>query len=368
MRLENTLKKLISFPTVSDDQEANKHALTWIEQQVKGLPLFVRTHTKNGHPSLILTTRKTTSPTLWLQAHLDVVPGSPDVFRARTRGRRLYGRGAYDMKFAIAAYIELLLDLGKDLTHYDFGVMLTTDEETGGRHGVRSLLFDEGYRADVCFLPDGGENWNFEKSAKGILRIKIESIGKTGHGARPWLGHDANAQLVEYLRRLQAAFNRLRTKDPDKKPYPTLTLGILRGGEVANQIPAYAEAQLDVRFPPSFSREKIHKLLRSAKRPGEKIVVREIRHSSTYSNDVTDSYHKIMSDIITSIRRRRPGTIISHGSSDARHFRNLDIPVILIRPRGGNAHSEKEWIDLPDLTTYYRCVREFVERVALVKP
>jgi di/tripeptidase len=39
------------------------------------------------------------------------------------------------------------------------------------------------------------------------------------------------------------------------------------------------------------------------------------------------------------------------------------IPVILIRPRGGGQHSEKEWIDIEDLGKFYSILKEFVIRV-----
>lgn len=366
MRLENILQSLIAFPSVSEDTAANVKALRWIRQRVKHLPLNVREHTHNGYPSLVLTTQKTSSPTLWLQAHVDVVPGSKSTFQPRIAGRRLYGRGAFDMKFAVAVYIELLLELGKNLRDYDFGIMLTCDEEIGGRNGVRTLLFEDGYRGDTCFLPDGGENWKFESAAKGLMIVAIESVGLTGHGARPWHGRDANRQLAEYLSRLARAFDKLKSTDPHKKPYPTATFGIMRGGEAVNQIPAFAEAQIDIRYPEAFGKKNVRSLLTKAKEGRTKIRVREVRNSGAYTNDTNNKAHRLFSDVTKEILGRRPGAMFSQGSSDARHFHNLKIPVILIRPRGGGQHSEREWIDLPDLKTYYSCVREFVERTAKI--
>lgn len=366
MRLENILKSLIAFPSVSEDTATNAKALHWIRRRVKHLPLTVRQHVHNGYPSLVLTTQKTSSPTLWLQGHVDVVPGSKSAFTPRISGRRLYGRGAFDMKFAVAVYIELLLELGASVSDYNFGVMLTCDEEIGGRNGVRPLLFEDGYRGGMCFLPDGGEDWKFESAAKGIMVVTIESVGLAGHGARPWRGHDANRQLAEYLSRLARAFDKLKSTDPDKKPYPTVTFGIMSGGKTRNQIPDFAEAQIDIRYPKAFGKKKVRSLLTKAKEGGTKIRVREVRNSAAYTNNTASSGHRLFSDITKEILGRRPGTMFSHGSSDARHFRNLKIPVILIRPRGGGQHSEREWIDLPDLKTYYDCVREFVERSAKI--
>ena len=243
--------------------------------------------------------------------------------------------------------------------------MLTCDEEIGGRNGVRSLLFDAGYRGRACFLPDGGEDWKFETSAKGALLYQVESRGKAAHGARPWQGRNANTQLAAYLTRLDQRFAQMKRKDPDAKPYPTLTVGLMDGGSAANQVAEQAEAQLDIRFPADVSRKKIRSMIENARKGNSSISIKELRHSGAYENDSSETNHRIFSDIVLKLRGRRPGTTISHGSSDARHFRNLGIPVILIRPRGGGQHSEQEWIHRKDFHTYYHALRQFVERVAL---
>ena len=364
MRIETLLKKLIAFRTVSRDQEANQEALTWIKQGLQKLPLHFSDYTYEGYPSLVITTQKTKAPKLWLAAHLDVVPGSANMFVPKVTGSRIYGRGTYDMKFAIAVYMEILLDIGRSLTQYDFGVMLTCDEEIGGRNGVRSLLFDAAYRGGACFLPDGGEDWKFEASAKGALLYQIESRGKTAHAARPWQGQNANTQLAAYLIRLDKQFARLRRQDPNATPYPTMTAGYMRGGTVANQVAEYAEAQVDIRFPIGTSRKTIRSMVDSAKKAGSGISIRQLRHSAPYENDITDPYHQAFSDIVLRLRGRRPGSIISHGTSDARHFRNLGMPVVLIRPHGGGQHSEHEWIHRKDFHTYYHAVRHLVEQTS----
>ena len=364
MSLQSTLKKLIEFKTISDDREANARALSWYAQQLAGLPLTIRNYRLKGYPSLTITTKRTKSPKVFLVAHMDVVPGSKTAFTPRVVGNTLYGRGAYDMKFAAAVYLELLLDLGADVRHLDFGVMLTTDEEIGGGNGVRPLLRKEGYRCSVAFLPDGGEDWCFERGAKGVLRLNVQSRGEAAHGARPWLGYDANKDLVQYLAALTKRFTKLAKEDVDEQPYPTAVVTSIRGGETENQVAAFAEATIDVRFPPSFSIARIRKLIKEAKQPGSRIVIRELRHTGVYINDTNERYHRAFKEIVKNIRRKTPKTVFSHGSSDARHFKDLKIPVILIRPKGGGQHSEKEWIDMRDLQAYSRCVHEFVKQVA----
>ena len=135
--------------------------------------LHCKHYTFNGHSALVITTRDTMHPKLLLAAHIDVVPGPEALFTPKidNDNQRMYGRGAYDMKMAIACYMLLLEELKERLGELDFGIMLTSDEEIGGMNGVRCLL-EAGYSADAVLLPDGGFNWNFEEAAKGVLHVK----------------------------------------------------------------------------------------------------------------------------------------------------------------------------------------------------
>jgi len=62
-----------------------------------------------------------------------------------------------------------------------------------------------------------------------------------------------------------------------------------------------------------------------------------------------------------SIRTIKTSFLKSHGSSDARFFLEKGIPAILIRPVGGNLHSEKEWIDIKSLEVFYEVLKEFIK-------
>ncbi len=147
--------------------------------------MHINKYSSNGFSSLVATTTDTKNPTIFLQAHLDVVPADPEAFTLIRKGKNLVGRGSFDMKYAAACYLLLAEELSDNMQQHDFGIMLTTDEEDGGNDGVRYLL-DQGYACDVCISPDGGDNWRLESAAKGQWLTEITAIGKTAHGSRPW--------------------------------------------------------------------------------------------------------------------------------------------------------------------------------------
>ena len=364
--MKELLEKLITFKTISKDHEENNKAIDWIIREVEHLPVNINKYDSNGFPSLTITTKKTNKPTLWLQAHLDVVSGSEDVFKPKVLDGKLFGRGAFDMKYAIACYLKLLQDFNNELVNYDFGVMITTDEEVGGLNGVKYLL-DSGLGSKVCFLPDGGQNWEIQKAAKGVLHLKVESLGKSVHGSRVWEGVNAIEILIEYINRIKSHFPQEPCNFKDHF-HNTINVGKIEGGKSVNQVPDFAEALLDIRYTPETKKESLLELFKEAAADLPQVTFKEIVSGSSYSIDTGNQYIKLFLQIVSKELNIEPVFITSHGSSDARFFAEKNIPTILTRPHGGSHHSEKEWVDLEDLNRFYKVLRLFVESVAKLQP
>lgn len=352
------LQKLITFKTLSHDHETNQQALDWIEKQLKNLPLYIKKHTFNQFPSLIVTTQKTKNPVIWLAAHLDVVDGSADLFKPKITKTRIFGRGSFDMKFALACYLKLLKDLGKNLKNHNFGLMITTDEEIGGENGVKALLNQAGYKSKVCFLPDGGgDHWHYEQSAKGFYMAEVHSKGVSAHGSRPWLGSNAIENLINFLQTLKSHF----PKEPCRLKnhfHNTLNIGKIAGGLAVNQIPDHASVHIDIRFTKNIA--EIQKILTDSKKKHKNIVFRNALSGHSAKIDRQNEYLKIYQNIARQDFKINLKPVISHGSSDARFFAAKNIPTLLISPIGGGRHSEKEWLDINSLGIYYQILKKFV--------
>lgn len=359
MKLDFYLRELISFKTLSHDHQTNVLAFAWVKKQLEGLPLFFEDFESNGFPSLLITTRKTKTPHIWLQGHMDVVPGPEEVFTPRLVGSKLYGRGTFDMKFAIACYIQLLTDLGDKLREYDLGVMLTSDEEIGGANGV-GILVQKGYHARSCLLPDGGENWVFQEGAKGIYQASITAVGKAAHGARPWKGSNAIETLLTFLERVRKSFPTEPCGDKDHY-HDTLTIGTIQGGTVTNQVPVEASASLDIRYTPDTTESEILAILKKARQDDPNIIIAEQAKGLSYRVDKQNQYFQLFASLVTKHTDKKTAFLFSPGSSDARFFINNNVPTILIRPTGANLHQDDEWIDVKDLEKFYIILREYIE-------
>ncbi|MDD4990046.1 MAG: M20/M25/M40 family metallo-hydrolase [Candidatus Pacebacteria bacterium] len=364
MSLQKNLEQLVKFKTVTGNYQECQAVLDWIKKEIKGLPLYIKQLNSNKFQSLVITTQKTKKPIMWLMAHLDVVPGKEELFVPQVKNSKMFGRGANDMKFAIACYLELLKELGNDLSKYNFGVMLTTDEEFGGFDGA-GFLTKQGFVSQVVFLPDGEGAWQIEKSAKGVLDLLVESKGKSAHGSQPWLGKNAIENLLNFINTLKNIF----PKEPCRIKshyHATMNVGKIEGGEAINKVPGSAKAFIDVRFTPETSMVSVIKSIQMVKKNFNGISVKVIVSGHSSKIDPKNHFVQTFSKIAYDNFKIKTTFAVSHGSSDARFFAVKNIPVILINPEGDGAHSDKEWIDLKDLERFYFVMKKFVQQTTKI--
>ncbi len=356
-QLTEYLSALVSMPTETADTEKNDKALHWIEDQLSPLGLHFKHQTFEGHPTLVITTKDTMTPDLFLVAHIDVVPAPKSQYLPRIAGNKMHGRGAYDMKMAIACYMLLLHELKDRLPKMNIGLMLTSDEEIGGMNGVKRLL-EAGYSSKVAFLPDGGFNWNFEEAAKGVLQVKITARGVSAHSSRPWLGENAIDILMKALGDVHLYFE--KEKPHYGTYFPTANIGMIKGGKAANQVPAEAEALIDIRYPPAIKGTEIYSALEKMLQKDPRLSIQITAEGSPHHANLQQPPFLKFQEIAKRLYGIETGKTFSYGASDARFFSEKNIPVLVIAPKGGEIHSEEEWIDLADLTRFYNVLKEWV--------
>ncbi|MBJ7450201.1 MAG: M20/M25/M40 family metallo-hydrolase [Parachlamydiales bacterium] len=359
--LESYLTNLVSFHTQTSNNDANQKALRWIVEQLRPLNLKFEYHQYNNSNSLTITTKNTTKPKVWLVAHIDVVSGDEMLFQAKKLDNKLYGRGVYDMKMAIACYMLLMRELGHQTNEHDIGIMITTDEETGGANGVKSLL-QEGYSSDVAFLPDGGFDWKFEEMAKGVVQVKLTSYGCAAHGSLPSKGDNAINKLMSALNDINQMFEKEKSKDSSY--YSTSNVGMITGGTAVNQVPDYAEACVDIRFTPEMTADQVLAKVVEITKKYDNVLAESTMLAAPRQVDVHQECFQKFSHLALLKYNIEVGSVFSHGASDARFFSEKDIPVLVIAPKGGQHHADKEWVDLDDLERFYEVMKAWVLEVS----
>lgn len=186
--------------------------------------------------------------------HLDVVPPGEGwasvAFSPEVRGGLLYGRGAVDMKGAIAAFIAAVARIPATGT---VSLLLTGDEEGPAIYGTRAILdrmAARGLKPDLCLV---GEPTSVERlgdmikiGRRGSVNIWIDVPGKQGHVAYPHLADNPIPKLVAALAEIGAI-----TLDEGNawfQPSNIEMTDITVGNPATNVIPARATARLSIRF------------------------------------------------------------------------------------------------------------------------
>jgi succinyl-diaminopimelate desuccinylase len=209
----------------------------------------------DGPTENMVAIRGSGSPHFGFAGHLDVVPAgegwSVDPFEARIENGVLVGRGANDMKSAIAAYVAALSRLGE--TNGTLSLLITGDEEGYAVYGTPRIiewLNERHIRPDMILI---GEPTSVDRlgdtvkiGRRGSVNMWIDVPGVQGHVAYP---HRAT-NPVPPLTRVIAALDAVQLDD-GTETFPPSNLeftAISTPTNASNVIPGSATAQLNIRF------------------------------------------------------------------------------------------------------------------------
>jgi len=187
--------------------------------------------------------------------HLDVVPPgggwTSEAFEPEVRGELLYGRGAVDMKGAIACMVDAAAQVPADAGTISF--IITGDEEGPALHGTRALIDfmrEQGHQPDLCLV---GEPTSVNRlgdmmkiGRRGSVNIWLEVQGTQGHVAYPHLADNPIPRLVAMLADLDALV--LDEGTDWFQPSNLEVTEIDVPNDAHNVIPAVAKARISIRF------------------------------------------------------------------------------------------------------------------------
>ena len=349
-------KALIRFKTMHREMSEIAACAAFIEAYLSRQAIdFMRTKTE-GYPSiLVLPDRQRPACKVLLMAHIDVVDAPDALFEPVIRGRKLFGRGAVDDKYAVALCLVLLKAQmirlrasGRGQQELGFGLLITSDEEVGGYHGVGKAA--EILNPEFCIALDGGSPEKIIVKEKGLLTVKLTASGKAAHGSRPWLGDNAVDRLIEDYAALKTLFEPPAAGSWCK----TMNLGIINAGKSFNQVPDRAEAVFDIRYTENEDPDQLFNQMQTVVK-GELSVIRKEPMFLGGTSRYLDQLQTLAPDA-------RIG--FAHGASDARFFSEKGINGIIWGAAGGNsAHAADEHVDVDSISEIYRIIERFVEDI-----
>jgi succinyl-diaminopimelate desuccinylase len=353
--LIDLLGHLVEIPSTHSRPEAIDRCADYIVGWLEKRRIKCLKQVQDGVPTITALPVSDRTPIL-LMSHIDVVEAPPALFQPRFQDGKLYGRGTIDDKYAVALSLQLMHDHlermraeGRGQQDLPFGLMITGDEEVGGKNGARPTL--AGLQVDFAMALDGGRLDKIVVKEKGILRLKLVSRGRAAHGARPWLGTNAIEALFMDYEILRAQF---QGSAPDHW-HRTLNWSVVKAGKSVNQVPDRAEAIFDIRFTEDDDPEAlVAELTQQLQGQIEVISLDPVFHAGT------SPYMDLLREIVP-----EAAWGVEHGASDARFLAANGIPGIVWGANGDmSQHTDDEHVHLDSIHTLYRHLDRFLSLAA----
>jgi len=245
-----------------------------------------------GRTTLLATLEGSGGRPLGFTGHLDTVPlGSAawthDPFAGAVVGGRLYGRGASDMKAAVAAMVVAALrQAGIGSRGTGIVLIITAGEETsceGARHLATCLDLGGMVGALVVGEPTGNQP---VIAHKGCVRYRIAARGVSAHGSMPDQGVNAIHRIAEVVQQLRS-FD-FRTAPHPLLGAPTLNVGTIAGGSGINLVADAAEIGVDVRLIPGQQEEILRARLQAELGPD--VIIERLEQAESVATDPADPW------------------------------------------------------------------------------
>jgi succinyl-diaminopimelate desuccinylase len=317
--------------------------------------------------------RGTGHPNLCFAGHTDVVPAgaaeawSFDPFAASLRDGALCGRGAVDMKGAIAAFIaavQTFLAEGRGDFDGSISLLITGDEEGRAINGTRRVLEwlgERGERLDACLVgePTSAQSLGdmIKIGRRGSMTGRLTVHGTQGHTAYPHLADNAAHRLVAMLHALTTA-----ELDRGSEHFPPSTLQVSTidiGNPASNIIPAAAQAVFNVRFNDHWTGERLkHWLAERLDAIGGRYTLDTVVSGESFLV-APGSLTERLAEAIRRVTGRSPEFSTTGGTSDAR-FIQAYCPVVEFGLVGLTMHKVDERVELADLANLTAIYRSFL--------
>src|SRR6185437_1621930 len=321
----------------------------------------------------------TAAPHLMFAGHTDVVPPgdskawSHAPFSADLADGVLYGRGAVDMKGAIACKIAATLDhlaANGGMPKGSISFLITGDEEGIAVNGSPKLLkwaAQRGEKFDHCILAEPSNQDELGDTIKigrrGSLNGHLIVSGTQGHVAYPQRAENPIRGLVKLIEAIQA--ESLDHGSEQFAPSHLEFTSVDVGNKTVNLIPGEARARFNIRFNDCHTLESLKALIeqRAAKAAGGKISFAFKWEPSNAGVFVTKPgpFTELVANAVKDITGRKPELSTTGGTSDARFITHY-CPAVEFGHVGQTMHQVDERVPLADLRALTRIYRTILDR------
>lgn len=355
-------RQLIQCPSVTPDEAGT---LDLLEKYLTGYGFNVtRLPFGEGKDKVdnLFARRGNQAPHFCFAGHSDVVPAGAvdawhtDPFAAKIVNDHIIGRGAVDMKGAIACFAAALsgwLDQHADFSG-SISMLITCDEEGPAIYGTKPVvdwLNDTGQMPDAVLV---GEPTNpdqlgdvIKHGRRGSLTCGLTVHGEQGHVAYPQLADNPIHRLLKMLAPLESGV--LDEGNDMFDPSTVAITSIDTGNPANNVIPATTHATFNIRFGTAQTAAGLEQMLRDHFDSVGGAYTAEFRLSAEPFVTPKGHFTDLVADAIQGVTGKMPELSTSGGTSDARFFAPFT-EVLEFGLVGKTMHKIDEAVSLSDLT------------------
>lgn len=349
----NLTRELIRKPSVTP---ADAGAMDLVEQTLASLGFACR-RMRFGEIENLYARYGAESPNLCFAGHTDVVPvgdtaaWSHDAFAGEVVEGVLIGRGAVDMKSAIAAFAAAAAGaIAAGQVTGSLSFLITGDEEGIALDGTKKVveaLKATGERIDHCVVgePTSAESFGdmVKVGRRGSINAEIEVKGVQGHVAYPHRAANPVPVLIRLLAALQARV--LDEGYPEFQPSNLEVTQIDVPNTATNVIPGVAKARLNIRFNPSHTGQGLADWIAAEAQKAAEGFNGSVAVTPQISGEAfltePGPFTEVVAGAVAEVTGRAPELSTSGGTSDARFIRSL-CPVVELGLVGKTMHQVDE--------------------------
>ncbi len=306
-----------------------------------------------------------------LCGHIDVVPAGDEEkwtfppFSGTVNDGKIYGRGATDMKGAVAAFLALILHLKKIgyKGNKKVKLLITSDEEIG-MEGAKQAL-KTGVMDDCDFIVIGEPTeLKIALAQKGIVWLKAKVRGKSAHGSTPHYGVNAILNASKFITQ---TFEHLPTQEHSLLGHSTLNIGQIKGGVAPNVVPEYCEVILDYRVIPGIDFddmiEQIKQLATKFNNENDAKVEIEVMHLTRAIETTADNSHiESLIELCKENNDLKDVIGVMYGTDGAFLVPKNNTPFVIFGPGKLNLlHVTDEYTEIDEVVKYTNILLEMIE-------
>jgi len=353
MEIIDLTRELVQFKTMHSRPGEIRRCAAYIERYLKGLGVSCNRFEHGNSPAVLALPQSNKTPVL-LMSHMDVVDAPDRLFTPVIQDGKLYGRGCFDDKYAVALslilfknHLQRLRRQGRGQQDLPFGILITGDEEIGGFNGAKKILRD--IQTDFCIVLDGGSIEKIVAKEKGVVRVILIA------GIKPDSG-DARQPERNALEKLKTDIARWETyfvKSAPEHRHRKIICNSIQPITFHQGVPDTAQAQLEIWYART---DDVERMLLAMKSDLHSDII--IDHVEPMFDGGAPGHLEWLLDIS---KKTRIG--FEDGANDSRFLSRFGIKGIVWGADGDHSqHTLNEHVSIESIYELYDLLDNFVRR------